>query len=369
MLKKFPFIILIVVTNAGIAQKLPQKKLLPDTSIANYDELFSEVDDFMNAVFESKNMFLINMYAAQQFFNYQTTDTIELNSRKKFSLTPSVAFFHKSGAGISTAVSIINENKRINAYQFSATLSYDYLKNYNFATGVSFTRYITNDSLPFYTTPLENVLNGYFLYKDAWLKPYVSISYGWGSKGDYEERKEEIIKLQKRGKKNLIANNPASAGNLVNIVNGILGLNTGSGNPGTPNQTNTTINTTESIADLSIATSVRHDFYLASFLKQTASFRLSPQITFTSGTQKFGFNQTSNTYLINKNNTSVLNNSENVQLDGRTKFQPLSLSALIKSSVSYRNFFFQPQILVDYYFPAPDHNLITLFGINTGYIF
>jgi hypothetical protein len=97
--------------------------------------------------------------------------------------------------------------------------------------------------------------------------------------------------------------------------------------------------------------------------------RLTPQLMFVSGTQKFGFNQTSSTYATKVNGKRVLFDADDVYLDDNVTFQPLSLTAFIKSELSFGKFFVQPQLALDYYFPAKENNLNTGFVFNAGLIF
>ncbi len=93
---------------------------------------------------------------------------------------------------------IVNDKANMNFYQFSISPSFDYLQNKDFATGFSYSRYFTKDSLPFYTSPLENELYAYFTYRKWWMSPSVSMSYGWGSRSDYMKREELIQSLRLR---------------------------------------------------------------------------------------------------------------------------------------------------------------------------
>jgi hypothetical protein len=116
--------------------------------------------------------------------------------------------------------------------------------------------------------------------------------------------------------------------------------------------------------------SVRHDFYWLNVLGKRDYVRFTPQIYFTSGTQKFGFNQTSSTYAtLPRTGANVLYSTDNVALDDRVYFQPLSLSTYFKGEYSIGKFFLQPQLVFDYYFPATDRNLTTAFFVNAGVIF
>ena len=131
----------------------------------------------------------------------------------------------------------------------------------------------------------------------------------------------------------------------------------------------TIIETTENVSDLSVALSVKHDFYWLNVLLDKDYFRFSPQISLISGTQRFGFNQVSNAnYFNSKSGLSVLQNTEELNLSESSKFKPLSLSARLRTEFSTGKFFFQPQILLDYYFPAEEKNFTTGFAITTGFI-
>ncbi len=207
-------------------------------------------------------MLLVSIGAGNNVFNVQSASNRTITPERKITFSPSLGFFHKNGLGLNTSASVIKESGGFNPYQFLLTGSYDYLSGKKFVTGLNFTRYITKDSLSFYTSPLKNEAGVYFLYK-AWpIKPSITLTYGWGSRSDYEERKHYITSIRMRP----------------------LGY--------------TRINTKESINDLSLAASVRHDFYWLNKLGENSVLKLTPQLTFTSGTQKFGFNQSNDSYAV-----------------------------------------------------------------------
>ncbi|HYM94032.1 MAG TPA: hypothetical protein VET23_07825, partial [Chitinophagaceae bacterium] len=241
---------------------------------------------------------------------------------------------HKSGWGFTANGNIVNDGNKFNFYQFSLTPSYDYLDNRDLATGFSYTRYFTKNSLPFYTSPLQNELYGYFTYRKWWFRPAISLNYGWGSRSSYNQREELIQSLRLR---------PSGY---------------------------TYINSTESVGDFSITASVRHDFYWLDVFTYNDHIRITPQLAFTSGTQKFGFNQTSNTYAQTlRTAANILYSSENVYLDNRLDFQPLSLTMYLRGEYSIGKFFIQPQGAFDYYFPASSKNFSVLVSVNAGFMF
>jgi hypothetical protein len=305
-----------------------------DDSTAYYDELFAELDDFLDSLTAPRTMMLFNLGVTNIFLNYETKSTYDVTTTRRISYSPSFGYFHKKGFGINLTSMIVNDGRQLNPYQFLVTGSYDYLRSTSFISGINVTRFFTKDSLPFYTSPLQNELSAYFTYRKWWFKPSVIAAYGWGSRKAYEEREAYITSLRLR-------------------PNGY-----------------TRINTKETISDLSVSVSVRHDFYKLAPLGEKSFFRFTPQILFTSGTQKFGFNQSSNTYGTRRvSNQTELYSSEDNYLDDQLYFQPISAGVALKTELSYGKCYIQPQIAASYYFPATDKHFSSAFTVNLGVIF
>ncbi len=304
-----------------------------DTTL-NYDELFQDFDAFMDSILSPHSYFLASLSMSKGYYNFERKNSSLIETSKKLTYSPTLGYYHKGGLGITGTGYIVDDGVNMNFYQGAITPSYDYLNNKSFATGISYTKFFTKDSLPFYTTPLQNELYAYFTYRKWWVRPMIAMSYGWGSRNDYMQREELIqdLRLRRRGF--------------------------------------TYINTEERISDFSIMTSVRHDFYWLDVFTFKDHIRFTPQITFTSGTQKFGFNQSSNTYAtVIRNNSNVLYSTENVYLDDQLRFQPLSLTMFLRGEYSIGKFFIQPQFTMDYYFPATSNNFNSVFSINIGCMF
>jgi hypothetical protein len=329
------FLLGLFITINSSAQK-PAKQPDIDTSFTDldYDELFNELDLLLDSLTAPRSFGLFNIAVGYNYFNYQAKESYLLEASKKLTYSPTLSYFLKNGLGVSVNTIVVNDGQKLNPYQFNVTGSYDYIKNSKFITGISFSRFFTKDSLLFYTSPSKNEAYSYFTYRHFWLKPSVAVSYGWGSRNSYEERQEYITSLRL-------------------AANGF-----------------TRINTRESVNDFNIISSVRHDFYWLDVLGKRDYMRFTPQIVFTSGTQKFGFNQTSSTYAtIPRTGANVLYSSDKVYLDDQMFFQPLSLSTYLKAEYSKGKFFIQPQLIFDYYFPANEKNLTTAFVMNAGVIF
>lgn len=315
----------------------PPSKNIPDDLIdttINYEELFQDFDAFMDSILSPHSYFLVSVSAGKGFYNFEVKNSYDVTTTEKLTYSPTLGYYHKSGLGITGTGYIINDGKKANFFQAGISPSFDYLKNKKLATGISYTKFLTKDSLPFYTTPIQNELYAYFTWRKWWIKPMIALSYGWGSRTDYEQREELItdLRLRRRGY--------------------------------------TFINTKETVSDFSLMTSIRHDFYWLDVFTYKDHIRFTPQVTLTSGTQKFGFNQSSSTYAITvRNTTSVLYNTDNFYLDDQLKFQPLSLTLFLRGEYSLGKFFIQPQMAFDYFFPASSRKFSTLFSVNAGFMF
>lgn len=304
-----------------------------DTTITDYDLLFDELDDFLDSLLTPRSFTIISVGGSRRYFNTESQPGTEIRPDKLWVFSPSIGYYDKTGLGLSASATVLREASGFNAFQGALTASYDYSEDRRLLTGFSFTRFITRDSLEFYTSPLQNELNAYFTYRNWWLRPTVSASYGWGSRTAYTEQEERIRLL--RG----------------------------------PRRTNTVVTSRESISDFNIVASLRHDFYWLDLLSSKDHIRVTPQLTLTAGTKRYGFNQTSDSYLLKFKGSNVLYNSENVELDEQSRFQPLSVAALLKTEYSFGKVFVQPQVMLDYYLPADSKNLSTIFMINAGVIF
>ncbi|TAL47378.1 MAG: hypothetical protein EPN92_04930 [Chitinophagaceae bacterium] len=313
--------------------KPPKDEILLDSTV-DYDLLMDDLESFLDSISSPHSYFMGSLAMGKGYFNFKSKSEVFLETAQKFTYTPTLAYFHKSGLSLATTGNVVNNENKLNLYQVSVSPGYDYLENRNLATGITYTKYFTKDSLNFYTTPLQNELYAYFTYRKWWVRPTVAMSYGWGSRTDYMEREALILDLRLRR----------------------AGI--------------TRINSTESISDFSLITSVRHDFYWLDIFSYNDHIRFTPQLSFISGTQKFGFNQSANTYAtLIRTGANVLYNSENVYLDDQLDFQPLSLTMFLRTEYSIGKFFIQPQMIFDYYFPATDKNFSTLFSFNLGFVF
>ena len=310
----------------------PQENLDFDTTF-DYDELLDEMDIFLDSLLMPRSYFLASISVGSNYFNFWRRNYTGLESSKKNLYSPVLGYYHKSGPGLTISGNITDDEKQINLYQFSISPSFDFIKSSNWIAGISYLRYFTKDSLPFYTSPLQNEFNAYFIWRKSWLQPGITASYGQGSRSDFKKRERFIEFLRRRRLGSIFYTN-----------------------------------TKEAVADFSVAASIRHSFYWMHILGNKDHIKFTPQISFSAGTQKFGFNRTTSIYTVNlRNATNLLYNTGDVNVDKELKFQPLSLALYLRPEYVIGKFFVQPQFILDYYFPSED--LSGVFLLNAGVVF
>jgi hypothetical protein len=284
------------------------------------------MDDILDEMIAPKTFFTASIGAGTGFFNFENYSSESFSRERKLMLVPSLGFYHKSGLGISAAGYSVSEQK-LNFYQASITPSYDYIRRGRWSAGVSFTKYITKDELPFYTTPVCNEISGYFSYKRFFARPSVSIAYGWGSRTDYEHHKIEVYQLRRLRDPRVI-----------------------------------TIQNEESVRDLSVLLSLRHDFNFIDLLGKDDLFTITPVIATSAGTQNFGLNTSFSS------NSKRLNNflPANQYIKEKSGLDFQSASVILRADYSVNRFFFQTQFLVDYYLHIAEDRLNSAFAVIAG---
>ncbi len=280
------------------------------------DSLMKDFDSFLDSLHQRKSMFMIGMGVGTGFFSFENKNSVYLTTEKKLMYSPHMGYFHKSGLGVMVSGYAVNHNNKLNLYQVAISPTYDLIKRH-YSAGISYTHYLTKDSVGFYTTPIRNELFAYFSYKNWWLRPGVSVSYGWGSRTDYEEQQYSIwLQRLQRSRSFYI-----------------------------------TVKNQESVQDLSVTFSVRKDFDWYDVFTSNDNFTITPVLLLNAGTQQFGFN-TSYSY----NATAIRANSlpSNSSISDQTNFGVTSASAVFRCSYMIGKFMLQPQVFADYYIPKTD---------------
>ncbi|WP_121356066.1 hypothetical protein [Flavisolibacter nicotianae] len=309
------------------AQKHTKAPAAADSTLLTDEEILSALDDMADVLASPRSFAVVNLGVSNGYFNFVRGVEESATVAKKIVMSPSLAYFHKSGFGIAAETDIVNDGTGIVPFQFLLTGSYDYLRSRAIIAGASYSRYFEKAALPFYVSPLQNVAFAYFTYRESRLRPSLALHYGWGSQKAVTVQSEKIKKLR----------------------------------------ITRTITTINQVADFNLLASLRYTFSWPQVFSANDYLRVTPQLGFISGTQQFGFNQTSNVTATGKNSSKYsITGPQNLVLTNVMKFQPLSLNATLKTEYARGKFFLQPQAIFDYYLPAANDNFSVSFLVNTG---
>jgi hypothetical protein len=301
--------------------------LLIDTSL-DYDAFFADLDQFLDSLLSPRSYFIATIGASQGYFNFKEKGQPRLEVRRKYILSPSAGYFSKSGLGISVTGDMVNDGNGFRFYQFSISPSFDFVRNRDLAAGFAYQRFFTRDSLSFYTSPLQNELSGYFIWRKSWVQPGLAMNAGWGSRKDYVERETFIDYLRARRLR-------------------------------LPFPIPTTTEEETSIMDFTVTASARHSFYWLRLLDEKDFLRFTPILALSAGTRKFGFNRTTSTTLGNYT-------LRDFNLEENQRFQPISLTTYLRAEYNIGKVFIQPQLILDYYFPANDKRITSVISVTAG---
>lgn len=307
------------------------ESLAIDTSF-DYDSFFSEFDSFLDSLFSPRSYTLVAASAGNSYFNFNKKNNTGVDLRKRLVFSPVVGYYHKSGLGLTLSGNMISDGVKNNLYQYTISPSFDFIQNTKAVAGIAYAHIITKDSLRFYTSPVENILSGYFIIRKPWLQPGLAVAYSWGNRTDYQKRLRYFQRL----------------GITVPIVTA----------------------TKESASDFSMTATVRHNFYWLNIFSHNDYVRLTPILAFSAASQKFGTDQSTAAYGYNLRNAgTIIYNTPNVNLSSGLPFQPLAATLYIRPEYATKHFFIQPQFVLDYYLPEAEKKFTFLFSLNAGLLF
>ena len=295
------------------------------------DSLMRDFDAYLDSLIKPKSFFNISAGLGTGFFSFKDNIALDYQIKNKAIFSPEVSYFHKSGLGITLTSYMLKANTKLSAYQYAVSPTYHYNKRNQFSTGLSYTRFYTKDNLSFYTTPIKNEVYAFFNIKKWWLEPGIAMSYGWGSKTEYEN-KEVNIYLKR------------------------------SANPKLSRKKVITIQRDESVRDYSTLFSLRHSFIFSDVLLKKDMLTLRPVMLLSAGTQNFGFNTSFSSPTLNNNN--LLPPNSNISDVRGLSFQ--SSTFVFQIDYSLGNFYILPQVMMDYYLHLADKRFNSVVSLTMG---
>ena len=152
-------------------------------SLLENDEMLKMIIKY----YKPASHFRVNIGIGNQLYN-QNKAVESLQNTNQLVISPSIAYYHKSGLGISFTGFLLNDNNKTDFYQYSVSPFYNYTKGKVVDALLSFTHNFEKDIYSTHTTPIQNEIYGSLVFKKPWLEPGISAGY---SSGTYHE----IIKI------------------------------------------------------------------------------------------------------------------------------------------------------------------------------
>lgn len=303
-------------------------------SLAFIESINQELALLLNNKQDSKSFFDINAGIGNGYFAQKSRGLIT-ETKGKLYYELGTGYYHKSGFSISGRSLFVNDQSKLTAFQASINPAYDYTKGKKWGFGISYTRYFNKDSVNFYVSPLVNEFYGYGLYKGGWLQTSLGIAYATGSSEDARKIPTKRIITRPNGTRDTIT-----------IIN--------------------TINTKQSVQDISIMLTFQHSF---SWGNEKNSYLFTPSIMLTGGTQQYGLNmQTTGVSVGPGGNSFQLYNRNNLSTSS-SAFAMQNLSVNLYGEYAVGKFYVSPQLLLTYLFPSSEQQFIFIANLTCGITF
>ena len=247
--------------------------------------------------------------------------------------SPSLAYFNKSGFGISAGANLLNEEKSFGINQYSISPSYDLTGNENISLGISFTHYFVKDKYSVFSSSVQNDLFTSFGYKKSWLQPGIALGYSSGEYGE-AKNKDTVISGVKRYFYDTL------------------------------NYKNNSFYTMFSIS---------HQFFWYSALHKSDGLSFTPSLLLNAGSGSTATTHQTNVPVPGAGGFEIfrgLNRRGRAPRVQTSKFEMQSIGLNLDLNFFIGNFNIEPQFYVDYYLPATSSKkTTTIFMLNVGYTF
>ncbi|NSL88034.1 hypothetical protein [Chitinophaga solisilvae] len=280
-------------------------------------ELERQLDSLLNKQQKSEVVVAV-AYGNNPAYGSKTTN-VELPIVMKTFLSPSVTWYHKSGFYAGAAGYYLFNTEKNPWFECDLTAGYDYTKNRKFLTGISYTRYFFADSTDIPETPIKNELFAYFLYRQWWLQPSISLDYGWGHDVNEGYRREQHLR-----------------GNDFNII-----------------------------------AAVRHPFIFNTVFGKADGLLLTPSIAFTMGTANY-FSQLKAFQYISRSpkmRKEKIRRTRELYFEDHTGFEPRAVDITLNAAYLLGRFTFSPAFTVFKPLAGEDLSVMSYFTARLAYNF
>jgi uncharacterized protein YejL (UPF0352 family) len=321
MKKTVAFILFISMSFVVNAQTISAKDSLAELEL---------LMDMIDSLDKPKSYFDVSLGIGNKLFSVNNNSVNASQSQvQKIFFTPSIAYYHKSGFSIAITPYLTSDSGAMKVYQTAITPSFDY-EGDNFAAGVSYTRYLADNTSYNTNATYQNDLFGYFKYTKPVIQPSLSLGF---SNGSYNEI-------------NLVSFKPIIGPERI-----------------IKDSTNNTI------SDFSLSIGIEHSFQFDSVFSTKGSLYFTPQLVLNTGSGKYSITHV-NKLLVKAAQKNKRVKSSSLTESGKIPFEFQSLALSLTADYSIGKFTVSPNVYFDYYLPTTTENRFsTIFSLSLGFAF
>ena len=320
------FILLLLVSSKNFAQTTPDVKLTEKDSL----EILSQLMNMLDSSADNTNSYLFaNVGVGNRLFSVKNKalNTYQ-NSTSTMIYSPSLAYFNKTGLGLTAGANLLHDGNSFGVNQYSLSPSFNLTGSEKFGFDISYTRYFVKDKYSPFSSPVQNEFYSSVSYKKAWLQPGIAAGYSWGEYKDTKYKDSVVLGIRRR-----------FYDSIVYQLNSFL-----------------------------LMASVGHKFKWNDILNKSDGIILSTTLMVNAGSAQTKITHNSNAINLFK----ILNKRGKIRKIRKSPFEVQSLGFNIDLDYTIGRFTFEPQYYIDYYLPAVDvdiNRLTNVFTLNIGYTF
>jgi hypothetical protein len=318
-MRKLYFILLLITGLPAISAAQTEAELKSSLDSMLQNDALAQMLDSLGTI-DAKSSFDVSIGFGNRLFSLRNNSlTADQADVKKLIVTPSVAYYHKSGFGISLTAFFGSDSGTTRVFQTGITPSYDYTGK-KISAGIAYTRYIDNKSLSVSPSPFQNDIYAYVSASKGLLQPGLAVGYASGKYKEYTDS----LRIR-----------PA---------------------PLPPIRIKDT--TTYKLKDFSLLGSVKHDFEWYRVFSKNDGLLISPQLMLIAGSQKYTAVSTT-TAITRSPQGGALRLRRSSTATDKTGFSLQSAAFALDMDYSIGKFYLRPQLYLDYYLPQTDGNRLT----------
>jgi len=327
----FFFLAGLLVFSKSFGQTNPSDKQIMDSLLQN-DELLK----LISGLDRRASYFRINIGAGNKLYSNPDNAAESLQSSNQLIISPTVAYYHKSGLGISFSGYLLKENNKTDFYQYSLSPFYNHTKGKVADAALSYTHYFEKDIYSSSTSPIQNDFFGTLIFKKPWFKPGVSVGYSFGTY-------HEIINID----------------TIVRIANQRLHIKY-------------IDTTTIKLSSFSVIGTVEHSFGFYKIFSKKDGLAFTPRFSFITGINSYQVSHKSTVTNYNSFTKKSLRRVRHFESSETVndKYEAQSLGLDLDLNYMVGIFYFEPELYLDYYLPqTTDKRFSQIFNVNIGITF